>query len=195
MSYELFQVLFPKTTLTETRTAKIPEGNSFLPADEYGLLEAYCDEEDCDCRRVFFNVISRKRNDLVAVVAYGWESEAFYKKWWGGEPDNEIERLAIKEMRGLVLNSASPQSELAPAILKLVAHLLEDSEYVARIKRHYKMFKEKVDPKHFRKSAVTGAGRIAPSTSLRTSNPTYSNSNEKGVIPSSRKPRKRRRRV
>lgn len=151
MPYELFQVLFPETTLTETRTAKIPEGNSLLPADEYGFLEAYCDEEDCDCRRVFFNVISRKRNDLVAVVSYGWESEAFYTKWFG-EPDNEIERLAIKEMRGLVLNSASPQSELAPAILKLAAHLLEDPVYITRIKHHYQMFKEKVDPKHFRKS-------------------------------------------
>ena len=149
--YEMFQELFPEIALTETRAAKIPVGNSLLPADEYGLLEAYCDDEDCDCRRVFFNVISRKRNDLVAVVSYGWESEAFYTKWYGGEPDNEFERLAINEMRGLVLNSASPQSELAPAILKLVAQLLEDPAYTARIKRHYQMFKEKVDPKHFRK--------------------------------------------
>jgi hypothetical protein len=152
MAYTLFQELFPETALTETRTAKIPVGNSWLPADEYGLLEAYCDEEDCDCRRVFFNVISRKRNDLVAVVAYGWESEAFYTKWYGGEPDNEIELLAIQEMRGLVLNDASPQSELAPAILKLVTHLLTDPAYEARIKRHYRIFKEKVDPKHFRKT-------------------------------------------
>jgi hypothetical protein len=155
MAYTLFQELFPETMLTETHTAKIPEGNSLLPADEYGLLEAYCDEEDCDCRRVFFNVISRRRNDIVAVVSYGWESEAFYTKWYGGEPDNEIERLAIQEMRGLVLNPTSPQSELAPAILKLVAHLLTDPAYEARIKRHYRMFKEKVDPKHFRKSNVT----------------------------------------
>ena len=22
---------------------------------------------------------------LLAVVAYGWESEAFYRKWWGRE--------------------------------------------------------------------------------------------------------------
>lgn len=152
MSYKLFQELFPETALTETRVVTIPEGNSLLPADEYGLLEAYCDDEDCDCRRVFFNVVSRKRNDLVAVAAYGWGSEAFYTKWWGGEPDNEMERLAIQEMRGLVLNSASPQSELAPAILKLAAWLLEDPAYEARIKRHYQMFKEKVDPKHFRKS-------------------------------------------
>lgn len=152
MAYTLFQELFPETALTETRAATIPAGNSWLPADEYGLLEAYCDEEDCDCRRVFFNVISRKRNDLVAVVAYGWESEAFYTKWYGGEPDNEIELLAIQEMRGLVLNDASPQSELAPAILKLVTHLLTDPAYEARIKRHYRIFKEKVDPKHFRKT-------------------------------------------
>ncbi len=152
MPYELFQELFPKTALTETRAVTVPEGDSLLPADEYGLLEAYCDDEDCDCRRVFFNVVSRKRKDIVAVVAYGWESEAFYIKWWGGEPTNELERRAIQEMHGLVLNSASPQSELAPAILKLVAWLLEDPAYVARIKRHYQMFKEKVDPKHFRKS-------------------------------------------
>ena len=51
MPYELFQVLFPETTLTETRTAKIPEGNSFLPADEYGLLEGYWGDEDWDCWR------------------------------------------------------------------------------------------------------------------------------------------------
>jgi len=184
MSYELFQVLFPETAMTETRTAKIPEGTSFLPADEYGLLEAFCDDEDCDCRRVFFNVISRKRNDLVAVVAYGWESEAFYRKWWGGEADNEIERLAIDEMRGLVLNSASPQSELAPAILKLVAHLLEDPAYVARIKRHYQMFKEKVDPKHFPPSGAA-VSRIV--------NPTYEDKHDKDVMPLSKKSRKRRR--
>jgi hypothetical protein len=167
MPYELFQELFPETALTETRAVTIPKGDSLLPADEYGLLEAYCDDEDCDCRRVFFNVVSRKRNDVVAVVAFGWESEAFYTKWWGGEPTNEMERLAIQEMRGLVLNSASPQSELAPAILKLVAWLLTDAAYVARIKRHYRMFKEKVDPKHFRKSGAAKRVEIAKSKSKR----------------------------
>ena len=154
MPYELFHKLFPDIAWSETRSAKIPKGDALLPADEYGLLEAYCDEEDCDCRRVFFNVVSRRRNDVVAVVAYGWESEAFYRKWWGSESNNEIERLAINEMHGLVLNSASCQSELAPAILKLVAFLLEDPAYVARIKRHYRLFKEKVDPKHFKKSGT-----------------------------------------
>ncbi len=35
--------------------------NPWLPDDDYGFLEAYCNDENCDCRRVFFNVISRKR--------------------------------------------------------------------------------------------------------------------------------------
>lgn len=161
MPFELFQELFPKLAETETRSVTIPAGNSLLPADEYGLLEAYCDDDDCDCRRVFFNVVSRKRNDVVAVVAYGWESEEFYMKWYGGEPTNEMERLTIQEMRGIGLNAASPQSELAPAILKLVAWLLTDPAYVARIKRHYQMFKEKVDPKHFRPSGAAKRVEIA----------------------------------
>jgi hypothetical protein len=189
MAYRLFQELFPEMALTETRAVIIPKGDSWLPADEYGLFEAYCDEEDCDCRRVFFNVVSKnnvlskKQNDVIAVVSYGWESEAFYTKWYGGEPDNETERLLISEMRGLNLEVAT-QLELAPAILKLVAQLLEDPAYVASIERHYQMFKEKVDPKHFPPSGAKVS---------QIGNPTYADLNKKFSAPSSRKPRKRRR--
>lgn len=41
------------------QTITVHKGES-LPADEYARLEAYCDEEDCDCRRVFLHVISKK---------------------------------------------------------------------------------------------------------------------------------------
>jgi hypothetical protein len=30
-----------------------------LPADEYVYLEFYCEDRECDCRRVFLQVISR----------------------------------------------------------------------------------------------------------------------------------------
>jgi hypothetical protein len=43
------------------------------------------------------------------------------------------------------LNSASRQSELAPALLRPVEQILQDPEYVERLKRHYRMFKESVD--------------------------------------------------
>ncbi len=59
--------------------------------------------------------------------------------------------LAWKETR----NSASHQSELAPALLEKVRDvLLTDPEYIARLKQHYRMFKEKVDPQHFRTASL-----------------------------------------
>ena len=151
MSYDLFVEQFPELGWKETRSVTVLPMNSYgLPVDEYGLVEAYCSDKDCDCRRVFLNIASRKKEEIIAVVTYGWETEAFYQKWFGGI-DNEISRQAVKEMVGLGLNAASPQSKYANAALKLVEDLLQDPNYVARLKRHYQMFKEKVDPKHFRK--------------------------------------------
>jgi hypothetical protein len=51
-----------------------------LPADDYGLLELYCNDDNCDCQRVMFNVLSRKQEKSVAVVAFGWETATFYQK-------------------------------------------------------------------------------------------------------------------
>ena len=153
MSYEPFVERFKELAWKETRSVTLGSGNQFgLPADDYGLMELYCNDENCDCRRVMFDVLSRKRSQSVAVIAYGWENASFYQKWYGGV-DNLHARMAIDEMTGLDLNSASQQSELAPAILKMVRWLLTDPAYVTRLKRHYQIFKEEVDPKHFRKSS------------------------------------------
>ena len=122
-------------------------GNQFgLPADDYGLLELYCNDDNCDCRRVMFTVFSRKQEKSVAVVAFGWETATFYQKWYGGE-DSTASRMAVNEMTGLNLNSASEQSEIAPAVLEMVRWLLTDPAYLARIKRHYRMFRDAVDDK------------------------------------------------
>lgn len=153
MPYEPFYERFRELALRETRSFTVDDGNYLgLPGDEYALLEAYCNDKNCDCQRVFFNIASRKQQRIVAVVTYGWESEAFYRKWYGGK-DDELARMVVGEMMGLGLNSESPQSEIAPALLAPVRDiLLDDPAYVDRLKRHYRIFKEKVDPKHFRKS-------------------------------------------
>jgi hypothetical protein len=153
MSYEPFVERFGELAWKETRSVTLGADNHFgLPADDYGLMELYCNDENCDCRRVMFDVLSRKRDQSVAVIAYGWENATFYQNWFGGT-DSPNARMAVNEMTGLNLNSASQQSELAPAILEMVRWLLTDSAYVARLKRHYQIFKEGVDPKHFRKSS------------------------------------------
>jgi hypothetical protein len=150
MSFEPFYKRFQRLASTETRSLTILNGNDFnLPADKYTLLELYCNDKNCDCQRVMFDVISEKHNELVAVVAYGWESQEFYYKWFGGS-DRSIASLAVKEMHGITLNSGSQQSKLAPAILEVVRWALKDQAYVDRLKRHYQIFKENVEAKHFR---------------------------------------------
>jgi hypothetical protein len=154
MPYELFYERFKEIAMKETRSIAI-HTNPGLPDDDYGFLEAYCNDENCDCRRVFFNVISRKRGEVVAVIAYGWEESAFYARWYR-QNDPQI----IREMQGPILNPSSNQSELAPALLNLARNtLLRDLAYIERLKRHYWMFKEKVDPKHFKSPRISGQQR------------------------------------
>ena len=153
MPYEPLVERFGELAWKETCSVTLSAGIQFgLPADDYGLMELYCNDENCDCRRVMFDVLSRKRSQSVAVIAYGWENAAFYQKWYGGV-DSPNASMVVNEMTGLNLNSASQQSELASAILNMVSWILTDPAYVARLKRHYRMFKEVVDPKHFRKSS------------------------------------------
>ncbi len=55
-----FVRFFPDQAAAETRvfiTIKDP----VLPADEYGLLESYCADPQCNCRRVMLNVVGRRQ--------------------------------------------------------------------------------------------------------------------------------------
>jgi hypothetical protein len=142
VSYVLFHNYFPELAKRETRSITILPGSDLgLPAGEYGFLEMYCDEPGCDCRRVFLYVVCSFRKGVQAVVASGWEDVAFYAKWmkYGNETD-------AVHLKGPVLNLGSPATDLAPALLEVVRSiLLRDPEYVERIKRHYTMFREKID--------------------------------------------------
>lgn len=147
MPYEPFFDHFPEIAIKETRTITC-RNHPDLPDDDYGFLEAYCNDENCDCRRVFFNVISRKHGSVVAVIAFGWENSVYYARWYR-QNDPQI----ILKLQGPILNPDSPQSDLAPALLRFARDtLLKDLSYIERLKRHYEMFKGKVDPKHFKNS-------------------------------------------
>ena len=142
MPYVILYEYFPEIAKRETRSIIVPKrSDQGLPAGEYGLLEMYCDEQGCDCRRVFFYVVSSFRRDAEAVIAYGWESPEFYAKWM---EDDDPE--TIRDLQGPVLNMGSPQSRLAPAILTLVRDVvLRDARYIERIKAHYRMFRDRID--------------------------------------------------
>jgi hypothetical protein len=143
MPYVPFCKYFPEVAERETRAFTVMR-NSELPSGTYSLVEMYCDERGCDCRRVFFSVISSVTKKMEAVIAFGWESPKFYEKWFG---DNDP--AVIHELKGPALNTASPQSRNAPAILKTVENVvLCDTKYIDRLKRHYKMFRDRVENKN-----------------------------------------------
>jgi hypothetical protein len=156
MPFESFYKQFNELAWKETRSISVFD-DPWLGDDDFGLIESYCSDENCDCRRVFFNVMSRKREKIVAVVAYGWEDRAFYADWYG-ENDEDI----IQQLQGPILDPGSSQSEIAPVILEKIREMFwVDPKYIDRLKRHYRMFKEKVDPKHFPKKNKAGrVGRV-----------------------------------
>jgi hypothetical protein len=87
-------------------------------------------------------VLSRAGGRIEAFITWGWESKDFYR----GRHSFELTASDLAELTGPALASGQPQSELAPALLDFVRDvLLKDPAYVERIKRHYRMFREKID--------------------------------------------------
>jgi hypothetical protein len=144
MPYVAFHDRFPEIARRETRSVTMLSKNDYgLPIGDYGFLEMFCDELGCDCRRVFFYVVSSRLMDVEAVIAYGWETREFYARWLRSENAQDI-----AELQGPVLNLFSPQSKLAPALLDLFEKvLLRDRDYIDRVKEHYRIFREKIDRK------------------------------------------------
>jgi len=144
MPFVLFHEFFPETAERETRSITVFPGSPIrLPPAHYGFLDMYCDEPGCDCRRVFLSVVSSRSKRIEAVVAWGWEDVEFYAKWMrsGGRD------MALM-LKGPALNMGSPETELAPVLLHLFSSvLLKDPSYVARIKRHYALFRDRIDGK------------------------------------------------
>ena len=156
MSYVPMHELLPDIAMKETRTITVFPGSVFgVPTGDYGLVEMYCNDEDCDCRRVFISVISSVTKDIVAVITFGWEGRAFYSKWLNrgrtvklSELD-ELDRQAVEAMHGIHLSETTRQSKIAPAVLRMVTECaLRDKAYVDRLKRHYKLFRAKVDEQY-----------------------------------------------
>ncbi len=145
MPYTSFHLYFREVAEKETRTITLFRDDDVIPKGSYGLLEMYCDDPGCDCRRVFLEVYDWERQKDMAFIAYGWEDEEFYRRWLkSGNP------LDAREMQGPILNIGSPQSRYAPEFLKIVKEaVLSDPGYIERLKRHYQMFKQRVDPQHF----------------------------------------------
>jgi len=135
MMMEPFYNKFPEVAEKETRCVIISEGKK-IPAGEYTLLESYCNDPKCDCRRVFVNILHKDK--ILATIGYGWESLEFYRNWID-EPD------MAPDVKGPTLELTGQHTEYSEVLLKLFKEVvLKDDVFIERLKRHYKMFKEEI---------------------------------------------------
>ena len=132
-----FYSKFPDLAVQETRSVKV-RGDDDLPDGEYGFIEFYCDESDCDCRRVVVSVVSPDPGWTPwATISFGWESLQFYRDRLGDLEDASV-------TKGPSLDPLNPQTKFAPALLQLFRFILTDDAYVERLKRHYHLFKDRL---------------------------------------------------
>ncbi len=109
-----------------------------LPDGDYGLIDGFCADPDCDCRVIYLFVVSESRPGKLASITFGWEPLEFYRQWMGADEVNE----QIRALKAPALMSMAPQTELADALLELVSLRLQESRYVDLLKRHYRRFKD-----------------------------------------------------
>lgn len=131
MSLVPFFRFFPELALAETRTLTI-QGHNLLPDDDYALVEFYCPDPTCDCRRVILNVVARHvaGQDTLAAISFAFDRDA--------------------EFAGPSLDPPNRQTFYAKALLDLVTSYLErEPAYVARLESHYRQVKQAAaDPNH-----------------------------------------------
>ena len=100
-----FVRIFPQHAMAETRTLTV-RGHPSLPDDDYGLMESYCVDAGCNCRRVMINVAGRRQQAVLASISYGFDRE--------------------QEWAGPFLDPLNPQSTYADSLFKLVEPVLTD---------------------------------------------------------------------
>lgn len=108
-----------------------------LPDGDYGLIDGFYAAPDCDCRVIYIFVVSESQGKL-ALITFGWEPLEFYRQWMRADIVDD----QIRALKGPALMSMTPQTELADALLELVALRLQDSWYVYLLKRNYQRFKD-----------------------------------------------------
>ncbi len=145
MIFKRFMEFFPVMAEKETRRIFL-RSDPQIPDGEYAFVDSYCEDEHCDCRRVYFDVLQIDPNYKsihAATISYGWEDLDFYLSWSPYLPS----KMAA-EMKGPSLQPSQKQSRYAERFLKFFeSKFIIDPAYIERIKRHYALFKAKMSDK------------------------------------------------
>ena len=145
MQFLAYNSILPKIAEHETRSITVLENGEILPIGEYSFIELYCEDKKCDCRRVMVHVFSgdsSQKHPRLAVLSFGWEPKAFYRKWAPNLSDDDL-----KYFRGPALDPREKQTIHSEHLLTCFKMMLNDDVYRQRIIRHYVQFKQKTGMK------------------------------------------------
>ena len=101
----------------------------------FDLIDSYCLDPACDCRRVSLAVVGDKIT--YATISYGWETPSFYYKWGF---DKEMAHLLTEGS----LDPWAEQTEFAHVFLEPFSMMIKDPNFTDRLKKHYAMFKKAI---------------------------------------------------
>lgn len=138
---DFFQA-FPKLAGSELRNFIVPPGaDSPFPEDRYAYVECYCNDKGCDCRRVTIAVFAERQRKHIAHINLGFDS---------GDA-----------MAGPFLDPLNPQAPYAKDLLTAFTDMINaDPAYLARLHRHYVMFKEKCEGRPYAGRSFEKPGRV-----------------------------------
>ena len=132
MGFIPFYEVEPELAEHETRTITVLVTQSELPEGTYGLIESFCPDPACDCRRVMLNIACEEQLErgYLATISYGFDRD--------------------DDMAGPFLDPLNPQSEYSEELLETVTTAaLSDTRYVERLEEHYHLVKRAAaDPEH-----------------------------------------------
>ena len=126
-----FSEVDPELGNLETRFIQLFAPKYGVPVGKYAILESYCADPACDCRRVMLSVVEESRPNVnLASINYAFDAD---------DPDP-----------GPFLDPLNPRCAYAEGLMELVTELvLSDPAYLARLERHYALTKQAAaDPTH-----------------------------------------------
>jgi hypothetical protein len=143
-----FDTVFPNLAKNEVRVIHALDHDQ-IPNGSYLFREFFCNDPQCDCRRVLLHVCKIENKRVVATINYGFEP---------AEPPFDDEPQAF-------LDPLNPQTDVCYALLDLFEEMIAaDRPYHDRLVRHYEMWKRVVDdPAHPDHAKVRSAGHDDPS--------------------------------
>ena len=121
-----------------------------LPDGDYAMVETYCTDLGCDCRKTM--ILVHRDHHHVSTINFGWESPEFYARWYGGALDDRT----LAEMKGPSIDLSSPDLVPPGAMLAFFSALL-DAHYLEHLRLQYTRFRAAL-------ATPAGAQRLAQSS-------------------------------